>query len=394
MSDTTATSAPKALTNDYRVIRRVTVIGAVVDLVLAVAKLIGGFLTHSQALIADGIHSLSDLVTDALVIVAARHSSYEADREHPYGHGRIQAIAAAVLAASLVLVAAGIVWDALKGILGGTPLASPGWPAISIAAASVVGKEVVYHYTMRIARLYRSNLLKANAWHSRSDALSSLVVIAGVGGVMIGFPWADAAGAIGVAVIIFYVAYQIGRDAVEELIDTAVDAERQASFREAIRNVPGVVGVHELRTRRMGTEILADMHVRVSPSISVSEGHRIADEVMDRLKGKFDDLSDIIVHIDPEDDLDTAPAARLHDRKELEPLIRQILKTHQFPPGIDWERQPSRLILHYLGGRTQGQLILPLPHQGFDDALRQTREVVVAQLLEHTPLDEIEILFV
>ena len=165
MPDATVTPSPKRVSTDYQVIRRVTVIGAVVDLVLAAAKLIGGLLTHSQSLIADGIHSLSDLVTDALVIVAARHSSYEADREHPYGHGRIQAIATAVLAASLVLVAAGIVWDALRGILGDSPLASPGWPAIAIATASVIGKEVVYHYSMGIARRYRSNLLKANAWH-------------------------------------------------------------------------------------------------------------------------------------------------------------------------------------------------------------------------------------
>mgnify|MGYP003332906780 CR=1 FL=1 len=210
----------------------------------------------------------------------------------------------------------------------------------------------------------------------------------------IGLPWADAAGAIGVAIIICYVAYQIGREAVEELIDTAVDTERQASFRAVVKDVPGVVGVHELRTRRMGTDILADMHVRVSPSISVSEGHRIADEVMHRLKTKYDDLTDIMVHIDPEDDLDSAPAAALHDRSELEVSIRQILKAHQFPSGMDWERAPIRLIIHYLRGRTQGQLILPLPAQGLDEALIETKAVVADRILSHTALSELEILFV
>ena len=149
--------------------------------------------------------------------------------------------------------------------------------ALVIAGISVVAKEAVYQYTNRAAKALDSTLLRANAWHSRTDALSSLIVIAGVLGVMMGVAWADAVGAIGVALIILHAAFQIGREAFDELIDTGLDEDSLVMMRNAILEVPGVVGVHELRTRRMGGKVLADVHIHVAPRISVSEGHRIGD---------------------------------------------------------------------------------------------------------------------
>jgi cation diffusion facilitator family transporter len=375
----------------YRDIRRVTVVGAVVDLGLALAKFIGGVIVQSQALIADGIHSLSDLVTDGLVIIAARQASFEADREHPYGHGRIQTIATAILAISLGLIAAGIAFDAIRTIISSRIAASPGWPALVIAGISVVSKEAIYHYTMSAARRHRSALLEANAWHSRSDALSSFLVIAGVSGVMLGFPWADAAGAVGVSVIIFYAAYQIGRDSFEELIDTAVDPDIQVKIRQAAKAVPGVIDVHEMRTRRMGADIFADMHVRVRPRISVSEGHRVADEVMDRLKSEFPTLTDVVVHIDPEDDHEDLPLVPLQSREALESAVRVVLKRQRIPAGVDWDARAFRLTLHYLNGRLMGELVLPrVDGQSVDPLACAT---LAEDLVSSTALDQVDVLW-
>jgi len=377
---------------DYRIIRKVTVLGGFVDGVLAVAKLIGGMAAQSQALIADGIHSISDLVTDLLVIIAARHASHEADSEHPYGHGRIQAIATAVLAASLALVALGLTWDAITRLRGDGDLLSPGWMALVIAGISVVAKEAVYQYTNRAAKALDSTLLRANAWHSRTDALSSLIVIAGVLGVMMGLAWADAVGAIGVALIILHAAFQIGREAFDELIDTGLDEDTLAMMRNTILEVPGVFGVHELRTRRMGSQLLADMHIHVDPLISVSEGHGIGDRVMYVLEQKFTRLSDIVVHIDPEDDLATPGPIDLPLRPEIERAARDAL----IRDGIRPEHAGAAnldLVIHYVGGNIIGEFTFPLPGPDQRGDLDEQSRALSERLIEETPLSEVKILY-
>ena len=209
----------------YREIRRVTLIGGVLDLVLGIVKVIVGFVSHSQALVADGVHSFSDLASDVLVIAAARHGTREADQAHPYGHGRIQTAASVLLAASLVVVALGIVWDSLARLQSPAPNLPPGYWVLIVATGSVLLKEGIYRYTILSARRLSSNLLKVNAWHSRSDAFSSLVVIFGTCGAIAGFRWADPAAAIVVAVLIMHVAWKIGREGFSELIDTGVSSD-------------------------------------------------------------------------------------------------------------------------------------------------------------------------
>ncbi|MDG1193046.1 MAG: cation diffusion facilitator family transporter, partial [Arenicellales bacterium] len=363
----------------------------IVDLLLSGLKVSGGIIFQSQVLIADGIHSLSDLLTDGIVLFTARQASFEADREHPYGHGRIQAIGTGILAVSLGAVAIGIGWDAIRTLLGSKPLAAPGWIALGIGVVSVLAKEIIFQYTIRAARRLRSGLLKANAWHSRSDALSSLVVIVGVGGAMLGFPWADAAGALVVAFLIAYAAYQIGKEAVEELIDTAVDSGTQSSIRSSAGEVPGVLDVHELRTRTTGGDVLADMHVRVNPRISVSEGHQIADEVVQRLRENFEELSDIVVHIDPEDDFDSMQNGKLLDRNILETALQKILVEF----GLDWnmiKAQPNYLTLHFLKNQIHAQLILPCPDEVMMSNLRQISPAMTSRIISTTEIDDIEVL--
>ena len=383
---------PSKTTADYRIIRKVTLVGGLVDAVLAVGKLVGGLASQSQALIADGIHSISDLVTDLLVIVAARHASHEADSEHPYGHGRIQAIATAILAVSLAVIALSIAWDAITRLKGDADLLSPGWMAVLIAAVSVIAKEAVYQYTNKTAKALNSSLLRANAWHSRTDALSSIIVIVGVLGVMLGFPWADAVGAVGVGLIILYAAFKIGREAVDELIDTGLDENTLALMRHTILEVPGVIGVHELRTRRMGSQLLADMHIHVDPLISVSEGHSIGDRVMSLLENRFKSLTDVVVHIDPEDDLMMPNPDDLPLRPEIERAVRQSLvkaRGLEVQTGVD----DFDLVLHYFGGSITGELTFPLPASELRDVLDEESQALSKRLITETPLSAVRILY-
>ena len=378
--------------SDYRVIRNVTVVGSVVDALLALGKLTGGTVAQSQSLIADGIHSVSDLVTDFLVILAARHSSQEADSEHPYGHGRIQAIATALLAVSLAAIALGIAWDALSRLRGNGELMTPGWLAVAVAAVSVVAKEAVYQYTIRVGRKLDSGLLRANAWHSRTDALSSLIVIAGVLGVMLGFPWADAIGAVGVAVIIFYAAFKIGREAFDELIDTGLDPKTLTLMRETILSVSGVIDVHEIRTRRMGSQLLADMHIHVNPLISVSEGHHIGDRVMQVLGERFKTLADIVVHIDPEDDFEMFNPSGLPLRSDLGEAVRKTLASS------DWgtrslEVGDFSLVLHYIGGSVTAEVVMALPSGEYREAIESESTTLSKKLVEETSLSGVRILY-
>ena len=378
---------------EYREIRSVTLVGSALDGILALAKVAGGYFGHSQALIADGIHSFSDLLTDLLVIVAARKASHQADREHPYGHGRIQTIATALLAVSLALVAIGVAWDAVDRLTGPDALLQPGWEALVVAAVSVVVKEGVFHYTMRSARRLNSSLLRANAWHSRTDALSSLVVIAGIIGAMLGLPWADSVAAIGVAAMILYVAFGIGKESIEELIDTAVDATTQEEARQTIMAVPGVLDTHELRTRRMGSQVYADVHIRVAQFISVSEGHHIGDQVMKALKDRFERMIDVVVHIDPEDDSVPPVIDTLPQRPEIERDVVSVLDRHGFALERHGDEGYSGLILHFVGNQLNAQLVLRLPKTGQTDTIAEYANQIATDIVASTPIHRVEVLF-
>lgn len=349
----TAGISGTVLEERYGEVRKVTLIGSAVDLVLGVAKILVGWLAHSQALIADGIHSLSDLATDLVVLYAARHAHREADEDHPYGHGRIETITTVALGISLIAVAVGIAWDAVRRINAPDMLVGPGLLALVVALVSVLFKEVIYQYTKRAARRLRSNMLMANAWHSRSDAVSSVVVVIGVGGAMLGYPYLDAVAAVVVAVMIARIGFELVRSSTRELIDTALEPQVIERIREEIFKVGSVRAVHMLRSRRSGGDALVDVHIQVDPRVSVSEGHQIGDAVRRRITSQVDEVTDVTVHIDPEDDEEGSTCDTLPLRETVIDALRQHWSGF---PGIDFDK----VTLHYLGGQLSVELVLPL----------------------------------
>jgi cation diffusion facilitator family transporter len=336
---------PDSLGARYREVRKVTVVGAVVDLLLGIVKIVVGMTGNSQALLADGVHSLSDLATDFLVLFAAKHSHREADEEHPYGHGRIETVATVILGVALALVAIGICYDALHRMRDPELLGHPGMLALLVALVSVASKEIIYQYTVRAARRLRSNMLHANAWHSRSDAISSIIVVIGVAGTMYGFTYLDAIAAAAVGLMIAKIGWDLLWKSLQELIDTSLEEDKVAAIRKAILDVAGVRALHMLRTRRSGSDALVDVHILVDPGLSVSEGHMIGEHVRTRLIGEMDDVSDVTVHIDPEDDEVASPCNGLPLRDE---VMRRLEKRWaKLDPVPDIEK----VVLHYLDGK-------------------------------------------
>lgn len=349
--------------------RRVTLIGAVINLVLSVLKIAFGVIAQSQSLVADGVHSLSDLLTDGLVLFAAGHAHQEPDREHPYGHGRFETAATLGLGIFLALVATGIIWDAVGRLFEPEQLLQPGIMALYVAALSILANEFLYRYTMVVARRFRSEMLRANAWHHRSDAMSSVVVLVGVGGTMAGLPYLDAIGAVGVGLMIGHIAWDLGSKAIQELVDAGLDEERLKKIRETILSVGGVQDIHMLRTRRLAGRASVDVHVLVEPWLSVSEGHMISQMVTDRLLDDIEEVSDVTVHIDPEDDEVATPCSGLPLRSEVE---RRLALQWQGIPGAEGR---ERAILHYLDGRIRVEVIFP---SGLFDDLEAARRLQTA----------------
>jgi cation diffusion facilitator family transporter len=343
---------PDSLDARYQTVRKVTLVGAVVDLLLGVAKVVVGVTAGSQALVADGIHSFSDLATDFLVLFAAKHAHREADTEHPYGHGRIETVATVVLGVALVLVAIGIGYDAARRLLDQNLLLHPGWLALVVAVISVVSKEVIYQYTARAARRLRSKMLLANAWHSRSDAISSIIVVIGVLGTMAGYPYLDAVAAVAVALMIAKIGWDLLWKSLQELIDSALAPEQVEAIRKLIIAVDGVRACHMLRTRHSGSDALVDVHILVDPALSVSEGHQIGEAVRWRLIKAIEEVSDVTVHIDPEDDELASSCAGLPLRDE---ILRQLEQQWQ-PLGIG--ARLDKVVLHYLDGKVHIDVFL------------------------------------
>ena len=323
---------------------RITLWGVAVNFVLAVIKTIGGIVGQSQALLADGIHSLSDLASDAMVLVAVRHAGEDADEDHPYGHGRYETLATVALGILLMGVAVGIAYDAILRLERPEEIAIPAPFTLIIALISILSNEGLYHATRAVAKKIRSPLLDANAWHHRSDAVSSIVVLIGIGATYIGYPLLDAIAAILVALMIGKIGLDLSRQSVQELVDTALEPEMVEAIKNTILDIEDVRELHLLRSRRMGHNALVDVHIQVSPKLSVSEGHHISESVEQALIDKFDEINDVTVHIDPEDDEEAASCKDLPLRSELLLALNQEWSKHEILKNID------DVTLHYLDG--------------------------------------------
>lgn len=344
---------------------KVSIVAAWTNLALSVLKIGFGILGQSAALIADGVHSLSDLASDLLVITAIKLGAREADFDHPYGHRRYETIATVALGVGLIIVAGGIAYDALERVRQPERLLMPEFEAMAIAALSVLTNEWLYQYTKRIAKQTRSKLLLANAWHHRSDAVSSIVVIIGVAGVWIGYEYADAVAAAIVALMIAKIGLSLVIQSVKELVDTSLPETLIREIRRVIKTTPGVRGIHLLRTRQMGEDAYIDAHIVVDARISVSEGHMIGDAVRQNLKTEFDDVIDVLVHVDPEDDeFIDEPVDVL--RADVQGYLREYL-AELFHDIEDFK-------IHYLEGTIEIEVILPHLMGGHPERIEKVKQ--------------------
>lgn len=349
----------------YEATKQTAIVGALVNLLLAVSKTIIGIVGQSQSLVADGVHSLSDLMSDALVYFAARHARHDPDPEHPYGHGRFETMATMLLGSFLALVAAGIIWDAFERMFSPEKLLVPTPITLFAAGFSILANEWLYRYTMKVGNEVNSDMIRANAWHHRSDAASSVAVLVGVSGTMAGLPYLDAVAAVAVGTLIAKVAWELGWGAVQELVDVGLDEERVAEIRKTILSVGGVVDFHLLRTRSLGKHASLDVHVQVEPRLSVSEGHMISLEIEERIKAEIDEIEDVTVHIDPEADEKALLCSGLPLRAKVEDILRERWKNSEAFAHC------KQLYLHYLSGRIEIDLILPLEEGLGQEELRQ-----------------------
>lgn len=357
---------------------RATLVSILVNTLLAIGQIALGVIGHSQALVADGFHTLSDLSTDALVLYAVHHGAKEADEGHPYGHGRIETAATVFLGLLLAFVGLAITVNAALRLGDPASLQTPGILTLVMAAITIVSKEGLYRYTIHIADRFKSNILRANAWHHRSDAISSIVVMIGIGGSILGISYFDALAAIGLGMMIIRMGLMLSWDALKELIDTSLAPEDVAAIRSYITAIDGVVGLHMLRTRMMGGQALVDVHLQVSDDISVSEGHQISETVRQRVISEFDTVHDVMVHIDPENDelyaSDTSLPLRNEVIGQIDAIISQI-------PGA---QQPEKVTLHYLRGAINIELVLPMAI-GVPDSERVSQSRRIITQLEQQP---------
>lgn len=339
----------------YHTTKKASIISATINLLLAIGKILIGWVGHSQGLVADGVHSLSDLLTDIFVIIAAKFGNEAADENHPYGHGRIETVFTMALAFLLVLVGIGIAYDAAKDLMGHYPHPSPELSTLITAIISIIANEFLFRYTLNVGNQIQSQLLVANAWHNRVDSATSFVVVLGIIGGMLGYPRVDAIAAIIVSIFVVKVGAKIAWESIAELIDTGVNEDILNKIKQTIQEIPDVKALHELRTRSLGGKIFVDVHIIVNPYLSVSEGHYTGDRVMYALKAKIPELADIIVHVDAEDDKAIAKPQMYPARKA---LLEQIKASCKDLPMFD-ALQDETLRLHYLSSGIEIELLFP-----------------------------------
>ncbi|NCN04915.1 MAG: cation transporter [Spirochaetales bacterium] len=286
-------------------VRRITVQGSVVNIFLTLVKLGAGIGGQSSAMIADAVHSLSDFATDLVVLLAVSISQKPRDEDHNYGHGKFETLGTLIIGGSLLAVGLGLIFSAAQSILvvlQGGVLPTPGWIAFGAAVVSVGVKEALFQVTRRVGRRLRNQMLQANAWHHRSDALSSVAAMAGIGGAILlgpSFAILDPLAGLGVSAVICWVAWRILRGCLAELAETSVDPQVRQQILTIVEKVDGVADPHNLRARWVGSELALDIHIRVAGTMTVDAGHVIATEVEQELRQSFGDKTMTNIHVEP-----------------------------------------------------------------------------------------------
>jgi len=332
-------TADAQLSEKHEVARRTTLASVAVNSVLSVLQIVIGVFAHSQALVADGIHSFADLVSDFVVLLANRHSGAKPDADHNYGHSRYETVASLFLGAILIAVGIGMLWRAGTRLADLDSIPAVHASALVVAVLVLFSKEGLFRYMLREAQRVRSQMLIANAWHARSDAASSLVVALGIVGSLAGVRLLDPIAAAIVGFMVARMGWVFGWDALQDLSDRALDEAAAADLRALLMATPGVLDIHEMRTRKTGDLALVDAHILVDPLISVSEGHYIAEAARERLLTDARVL-DALIHVDPEDDMHERAVATLPPRAALIDTLRDAFAAH----GV----QAEAVTLHYL----------------------------------------------
>ena len=329
---------------------KVTLIGTASNLILSIIKFAGGIIGHSAAMIADATHSVSDLLTDMIVLIMLKVGQKPKDEDHPYGHGKAETLGTTVVGFIIISVGIGLAYEAWEMIQSGIARI-PEPLAAGTALISIFIKEWLFRYTRSVGEKSNNSLLLANAWHHRSDAISSIAALVGIIGAMLGFPALDPIAATMVAFMIMKVGYELTLGGFRDLMDTALDEKDTQSIQVAIDDVSGVLKSHDLRTRKIGGEILMDVHIQVDSDLTVTEGHEVAERVRRKLIKNYPNTQDVLVHVDGYDDSEVESIYNI-SRDDVEFLLTSILA------NTDGKLKKTQLRIHHLKGKNIVELYL------------------------------------
>ncbi|MCK5720428.1 MAG: cation transporter [Thiomargarita sp.] len=362
----------------YLKIRNVTYIAIITNIALSFIKITFGIVGQSHALVADGIHSFTDLTTDIMIIIGVQFSTQAPDFEYPYGYARFETATTIFIGITLLVISAGLLIDAQMRLLQPELLLHPTMLTVVAAGLSVIAKEALYYHTIHVANKIHSPMLRANAWHHRSDAISSAIVFFSLIGTMLGILWLDAAATIAISLIIAYIGVSIMLPGIKQFLGIGLTIEEVAEIKTIINSTAGVLNSHQLRTRKMGANILLDVHIEVAPFISVSEGHKISKAVRKNLMAEIGEITDILVHVNLENDKINQTRDTLPTRSEI--MNRLKLKLEYL--GIS--NLVQKVTLHYVAGKLTIDIDLPLDMLK-NNAEAQNLSLAVSQLANNDP---------
>ncbi len=282
----------------YQEVKKVSLVSIIGNIVLTVVKVVIGYFSGSTALIADAFHSASDLFGTVVLLQGLKIAHIPPDESHPYGHHKAEPVTAKILAIILIVTALGIGYEAIKILLSGN-IAAPKFTAIYVAILSILAKEGLYHYSVRIGRKIKSSAVIADAWHHRSDAFSSVATLIGISGAIFGYPFMDPIAGIIVSLLILRTAFSIYLEAIKGLMDASPDKETLETIKKAAAKAQGVEEVQDVKVRQYGSKYMVDMKICVDPSITVEEGHGAAARAKEHIMQEMDEVMDVLIHVNP-----------------------------------------------------------------------------------------------
>jgi len=362
---------------------KATIISTVSDVTLAGMKFAAGTLGGSSALIADAVHSVTDLATDFVSFVSLKISHQEADEDHPYGHGRAETIGTAVIGMVVAVVGLGLTWEQVVALESGKD-SSPTWLAAAAAFVSMLIKEAMYWYTMAIGKKACSESVMANARHHRSDSLSSLAALIGIIGATLGYHAMDPLAAVIVGLMITHMGGEIVLDAARNLMDSGLSRDELAELRRIIEVVPNVLHHHDIKTRRAGRDVFIDLHIQAPPRISASEAHNIAETVRHDLRRLAPHITDAMVHIDTEDDSGGGhiyPDQRAFANKAVTEILERF-------PDI---RLAEEIVLHYFVKNLVVDITLESADEQATAKMRETATLIKEKLFQTGVVNEVNV---